>query len=89
MHLLIRIPENRSLADALQRLKSFTAHQLKKLLREPGAVWEREYFDRLMRPGQSESVRSYILNNPRKANLANWPWVGSIVAGEAPALPKS
>ena len=88
VHLLIRIPQGKALAEALQRLKSFTAHQLKKLLQQPGAIWEREYFDRLLRPGQAESVRSYILNNPRKANLSNWPWVGSIVAGETPALQK-
>jgi REP element-mobilizing transposase RayT len=88
VHLLIRIPQSRTLAGALQRLKSFTAHQLKNLLRQPGAIWEREYFVRLLRPGQADTVRNYILNNPRKAKLSNWPWVGCIVAGETPALRK-
>jgi len=86
VHLLIRIPPNRRLAEAVQPLKSCTAHRINKLLGLRGKVWEREYFDRLVRPGQTQLVRSYILNNPRKANLINWHWFGSIVAGEAPAL---
>lgn len=89
VHLLIQIRQNRTLAEAMQRLKSFTAHEVKKLLQGIGPIWEREYFDRLVRPGQTESIRSYILNNPRKANLRNWPWFGSIVAGETPALRES
>ncbi len=88
VHLLMRIPSNRSLAEAVQPLKSCTAHRINKLLQQRGAVWEREYFDRLVRPGQTDSIRSYILDNPRKANLLHWLWSGSIVAGEAPALRK-
>lgn len=86
VHLLLRLIEGKCLAYSMQALKSSTAHRINKLLGRSGAVWEREYFDRLIRPGQLVAAKNYILKNPTKANLQNWDWVGSIVAGGALAL---
>jgi hypothetical protein len=86
VHLLLKFPSDRALSKSLQALKSCTAHRINKLLGRTGSVWEREYFDRLVRPGQTETIRRYILSNPAKAHLSNWPWFGEVTAGGAPAL---
>lgn len=86
VHLLLREVEGTCLAWAMQMLKSHSAHELNKLLGRSGPIWEKEYFDRLVRPGQFERVRRYVLTNPEKAHLRNWAWVGCIVADETSAL---
>ena len=86
VHLLLKLPIGQSLSKSLRALKSCTAHRINKLLGRTGALWEREYFDRLARSGQTETIRRYILTNPGKANLSNWPGCGQVTAGEAPAL---
>ena len=84
VHLLFRHPRS-SLARTMQTLKSSTAHRINAFLNRDGPVWEREYFDRIVRPGQAEPIRRYILDNPRRANLPGWSWSGRISAGVAPA----
>ncbi len=87
VHLLIREIEGKCLPWAMQMLKSYSAHEVNRVLGRTGAVWEREYFDRLVRPGKFEIVRNYILRNPERARLQNWAWVGSNVADGTSALP--
>jgi REP element-mobilizing transposase RayT len=87
VHLLLKLPVDRPLSKSLQALKSCTAHRINKLMGTTGAFWEREYFDRLARPGQANTIRRYILNNPAKANLSDGPWCGQVTAGGAPAVP--
>jgi len=65
------------MASLLQALKSTTAHRINKLLGRSGPVWERAYFDRLVRPEKFEGVKNYILGNPRK--LQDWKWMGSTI----------
>lgn len=79
VHLLIRLIQGKRLAPVMQGLKSVTAHQINKLLARTGPVWEREYFDRLVRPGNFEAVKNYIVRNPERAKLANWNFVGTAV----------
>lgn len=60
-----------SLAKTLHSWKSFLAHQAGEEL------WAREYFDRLIRDEKDlERTVAYVRDNPRKAGLMNWPWVG-------------
>ena len=56
----------------LHSWKSFTAHQIGQ-----GEIWEREYFDRLIR-SEREYVDTvaYVRGNPAKAGLRDWRWVG-------------
>jgi REP element-mobilizing transposase RayT len=57
--------------------KSYTAREANRILGREGRFWEREYFDRLIRNDQDlENTVSYVLHNPSKAGLADWPWVG-------------
>ncbi len=77
VHLVFRLLPGRKLANTLQALKSYTAHEANRLLGRKGGFWQREYFDHLVRNGNEldRAVR-YVLANPEKAGLAHWKWVG-------------
>ncbi len=58
------ISENR-LEDILQTWKRFTAREINKLRGQTGSLWQREYWDRLIRSEkQLVWTRNYILKNP-------------------------
>ena len=41
-----------------------------------GIFWQREYYDHIIRDeDELNRVAEYILGNPIKAGLSNWPWV--------------
>jgi putative transposase len=58
------------LEKLLQSWKRFTTREINKLLGRTGNLWQRDYFDRLVRDGEhfANCVR-YIRRNPEKANL--------------------
>lgn len=66
------------LPDILHSWKSFTAKEANKLLDRSGDFWQAEYYDHLIRNEADfrHAVR-YVLDNPTKARLKNWKWVGS------------
>jgi REP element-mobilizing transposase RayT len=62
------------LATLVQRVKSFTAHQINKELGLTGRLWQPDYFDRAIRDaGHWEKTAQYIEWNPVKAGLCNDP----------------
>jgi len=65
------------LPDILHSWKSFTAKEANKLLRRSGEFWQAEYYDHLIRD-EADFLHSvqYVLDNPIKAGLKNWKWVG-------------
>jgi REP element-mobilizing transposase RayT len=65
------------LPDILHSWKSFTAKEANKLLSRSGDFWQAEYYDHLIRNEAdfNHAVR-YVLDNPIKAGLKNWKWVG-------------
>ena len=65
------------LPDILHSWKSFTAKEANKLLGRQGDFWQEEYYDHLIRNEADfrHAVR-YVLDNPIKAGLKNWKWVG-------------
>jgi REP element-mobilizing transposase RayT len=70
--------ENR-LEGILHSWKSFSALTANRLLRRRGPFWQREYFDHLVRnEGSLLKIIRYVKENPQKAGLRNWPWVGTI-----------
>ena len=64
------------LAQILHSWKSFSAHRANAILNRSGELWQREYYDRLLRDGR-EFLRAvqYVARNPVKAGLRDWPWV--------------
>lgn len=64
------------IGEVLKQHKSFTNHEIRKLIALNDRVWERGYFDRYVREGSLLEVIQYILSNPVKARLVdqwfNW-----------------
>ncbi len=57
--------------------KSFSAQAANHLLGRSGHFWQREYFDHLVRhEGSLLRIIRYVQENPVKAGLRDWPWVG-------------
>ena len=65
------------LQTILHSWKSFSALAANRLLQRSGRFWQPEYFDHLVRNEESlVRIVRYVNENPRKAGLRNWPWVG-------------
>jgi non-canonical purine NTP pyrophosphatase (RdgB/HAM1 family) len=75
VHLLLRTerqPDGRYPQgfEIVHSIKSFTANRLNKARERNGAVWQREYFDRLIRTAaEGDETDRYIQQNPVRAGL--------------------
>jgi REP element-mobilizing transposase RayT len=80
VHALFRLLADHALAEVLHSWKSYSAHRANQLLGRTGGFWQREYYDHLVR-SEEEFYRivAYILENPEKAGLRDWRWVGTAV----------
>jgi primosomal protein N' (replication factor Y) len=59
-----------SLLEILHSVKSFSAHEVNKVMKRKGAVWNDESFDRLIRSeADLHKTWDYIWNNPRRIGL--------------------
>ncbi len=78
VHVVVRLFPGQELAGIVQAWKSFSSKAANHALLRKGRFWQREYYDRLLRDGDelSRAIR-YIVENPAKAGLNNWPWVWS------------
>ena len=93
VHVVAKLFPDIELASVLHSWKSFTAKQAVKLLGITGEFWQREYYDHLLR-NEAEFLRAvrYVVENPLKAGLRDWPWVwvrgqdALATAGGTPAL---
>ncbi len=79
VHLLARFDEGQSWIKAMHSLKSFTAHELKKLHPELNTIWQQESFDRYIRNEEHFfEVVTYVEENPVMAGLCRnakeYPW---------------
>jgi valyl-tRNA synthetase len=78
VHVIVRPLEGYDLPDILHSWKSFTAKQANKLLGATGSFWQDEYYDHLIRDEQDFNHHlTYLLQNPEKAGLQGWAWVGT------------
>ena len=69
-----------SVSELMQSIKSFTAHEINKLQKTSGFVWEKESFDRYIRSDRDLAEKfHYILRNPWDAGVAKqneeYPWI--------------
>ena len=78
-HLLLQALANSAgtyidLAEIMQGLKGASARSINKLLGRGGALWQEEYFDRIMRDAaEYEEKMEYMWKNPVKAGLVGNP----------------
>ena len=79
VHLVIQPLGEHPLGDILQSIKSYTAKAANTLLSRTGTFWQRESYDHLIRDGEDyrNQIR-YVLENPERAGLVDWPWRGSV-----------
>lgn len=79
VHVLFTIGPTEKLDRILHSWKSFTATKSNEIIGMSGSpFWEHESYDRLVRSAEEfANVRRYILSNPQKAGLPEWPWVGA------------
>ena len=76
VHLLYRPFEGYVLEKILHSWKSYTGTKTNELLHRSGIFWQKEYYDHLVRNQQEfDRILKYILENPEKAGLKDWPWV--------------
>lgn len=77
VHVVVEPMEGHSLSSILHSWKSFTAHQVNKLLGRAGTLWQRESYDHLIRDAADFHHHvAYVRENPIAAGLKNWKWVG-------------
>jgi REP element-mobilizing transposase RayT len=76
VHVAAHLFRGEDLHRVLHSWKSFSSKEANKVLGRTGAFWDREYWDRLIRSHEElKNVVAYIVNNPLKAGLNDWPWV--------------
>jgi REP element-mobilizing transposase RayT len=74
VHALIEIFDSFPLYKILKSWKSFTSHEINKILNKSGRNWQREYYDRFIRnETHFYNCVAYIHNNPVKAGLVDVP----------------
>lgn len=76
VHVLLCLFRGADLERTLHSWKSYTANEINRVVRRRGNLWEREYYDRIARDlDEYEWALNYIVENPAKAGLHDWPWV--------------
>ncbi len=88
VHLLLSLADNSSLEKIVGSWKRFTAREIGRQNHGAGTVWQKDYFDRLIRDWDHfMNAARYIRRNPEKAKLPagsfthyESPWVGRLLA---------
>ena len=78
VHLLLILDPNHSLKEVVQFLKSFTSKAINRQLGLSGKLWQRGYWDRLIRSEKHlKWTRDYISRNPEKLNVSEYTEYGA------------
>jgi REP element-mobilizing transposase RayT len=78
VHVVCRFLPGQDLPDVVKSWKGYSAREANRILNRRGAIWRREYYDRLIRgDGEFHRAVQYVLSNPERAGLKNWSWVWS------------
>ena len=76
VHVVCRMLPGFELGPIVKSWKAHGANVAGKVLKHTGTMWQREYYERLIRKeGELERAISYVLQNPVRAGLRDWPWV--------------
>ncbi len=78
VHVLVKSLGDYRLQDLVQSWKSFTAHKLNQDYHRKVPIWQKEYFDRIVRDEREFLDKAqYIINNPLKQwpEMEDYPWV--------------
>ena len=73
--LLVQNPEY-PLEDLLRSWKTFSARAINEVRKRSGTLWQRSYFDRLVRDEKHfRNCVRYVRKNPEKAHLRNGGYI--------------
>jgi REP element-mobilizing transposase RayT len=73
VHLLVEVWQTPQ-SILLHKWKSYSTHQINRVLHREGKLWQDDYWDRYMRDEKHfVKVRDYIETNPVKAGLVKTP----------------
>lgn len=80
VHALVTLLQDHQLPEVLQSWKGYTAKQVNAHLGKSGSLWQKSYYDRLIRNAEHLArVVRYIRTNPAKAKLRP----GEYLSGES------
>jgi len=75
VHVIVKPLKGYELPKILHSWKSYTSHEINKLLGRTGKFWQEEYYDHLIRDEKDFwRCMEYVLSNPEKAGLKDWKW---------------
>jgi REP element-mobilizing transposase RayT len=78
VHVVVQPYGEHKLSQIILSWKTWSARHANELLKRDGRFWQREYYDRIVRcPLSHEGTVRYVLNNPAKAGLHGWQFMGS------------
>ena len=78
LHAVFHCIEPFLLAGIVQGWKSASVHEVNRLLGRRGKLWEDDYWDKTIRDEKHfRAAIDYVVNNPVKARLREWPFVGA------------
>ncbi len=91
VHAMFKPAPGIKLEDVIQSWKSFTAKSINKALGLEGVLWQREYWDRIVRDSEHRAnILNYIGKNPERSGLPEGRFVlysaGSTLVGRTPTL---
>ena len=76
-HAVLKLAPGEQLDEVLHSWKSFASHEINKHNGTNGLIWQKESYDHLIRDGDDlRNQVGYVLDNPIKAGLVDWKWVG-------------
>jgi REP element-mobilizing transposase RayT len=84
VHAVMQPLKPATLSTILHSWKSFAANVAQKQLGVSGPLWQREYYDHLIRNDEALwRIMTYVAQNPLKASLSDWRWVEVNIPQEA------
>ncbi len=76
VHVVVRPLGDHTLPEILKAWKGFSGRRANQALNLWGEFWQPEYYDHLIRSaGDLAHAIDYVVQNPVKAGLVDWPWV--------------
>ena len=76
VHAIFHLAPGNKLEDVVQSWKSFTAKSINKALGQEGTLWQRDYWDRMVRDSDHRTnILEYIKKNPVRAKLKDGAFV--------------
>jgi len=75
VHVVFRLLPGIALNQVTKSWKGYTSREINKLVGRRGTLWQDESYDSLLHDQHDlDRVIDYIVRNPIRAGLRDWPW---------------